>query len=138
MPRLAPVIKTVFLAMFITFSCPLDVDLSSRMLGAAALRPVEPSVALDHAALSVQVSRPRPIGERSVGAVLVPPLRHDVEDPVDAEELLAAAGEGRVGVEHVPGVVLEEDTVAREVRHPRVAVAVVVERAPGGHLLRLE
>src|SRR5712692_2761448 len=108
------------------------------MLGAGARRLMEPPVALDHPALAVYVLRPTPILERSVGAALVAPLRHDVEGPVDAEELLPAATVRRVGVEHSPGIVLEEDAVAREVRQTRVGVTIVVERAPARHLVRLE
>src|SRR5262245_850575 len=106
MPRLAPVIKTIFPAICMMSSnerSPRIRDGSPGVLGAGALR-LETAVGLDQATLAVHVPRPRPIGERSVGAVLVAPLRHHVQEAVDAQELLPAAAIGRVGVEHLTGL----------------------------------
>src|SRR5262249_32628959 len=74
-------------------------------------------------------------GEAAVRPVLVPALRRRVDVPVDAQELLAAASVGRVGVEDLAGVVPHEDAVAGEILQPRIAVAIVVEGASGRQLI---
>src|SRR5262245_66621105 len=82
------------------------------------------SVRFDHATLAIHVPRPNPVGERVVRPVLVAPLRHHVEIAIGAEELLAPATIGRVGVEDLACVVPEEDAVAGEIFQARVAVPV--------------
>src|SRR5262245_17978000 len=84
------------------------------------------SVRFDHATPAVHVLRSNPVGERAVGPVLVAPLRHHVEIAIGAEELLAPATIGRVGVEDLSYVVPEEDAVAGEIFEARVAVPIVV------------
>src|SRR5262249_43472510 len=86
-------------------------------------------VALDHAALAVHIFWPHPVRQRVVGPVLAPAFRRDIEISVDAEELLAAAPEGGVGVKDLSGVVPDEDAVPREVLERRASIFVAVVRA---------
>src|SRR5437762_8012536 len=66
-------------------------------------------------ALAVHVPRSRPIRETPIWPILIAPLRHHIENPVNPEELLAAAAESRIGVEDLAGVVPEEDAIAGEI-----------------------
>src|SRR6266496_3761099 len=92
-------------------------------------------------ALAVHVPRPRPIRETPIWPILIAPLRHHIENPVNPEELLAAAAESRVGVEDLAGLVLEEDAVAREIFQfcrPFRRFLVIVESATRSNLLARE
>src|SRR6266496_4989459 len=92
-------------------------------------------------ALAVHVPRSRPIGETPIWPVLIAPLRHHVENPVNPEELLAAATESRIGVEDLAGLVLKEDAIAREIFQfccPFRCFLVIVESATGSNLLARE
>src|SRR5205809_6817798 len=83
-------------------------------------------------ALAVHVPRSRPIRETPIWPVLIAPLRHHVENPVNLEELLAAAAESRIGVEDLAGLVL--DAIAREIFQfcrPFRRFLVIVESATG-------
>src|SRR5205823_13492236 len=66
-------------------------------------------------ALAVHVPRSRPIRETPIWPVLIAPLRHHVENPVNLEELLAAAAGSRLGVEGLAGLVPDEDVIGREI-----------------------
>src|SRR5438093_13143711 len=66
-------------------------------------------------ALAVHVPRSRPIGETPIWPVLIAPLRHHVENPVNLDELLAAAAESRIGEEYLSGLVSDEDAISREI-----------------------
>src|SRR5260370_2071136 len=108
---------------------------------AAGLRRVKAAVAFDLAALAVHVARSRPIAQRVVGTGLVAALRHGVKDAVNAENFLAAAAVGRIGVEDFASFVLVEDAAAGEILHrggPFRRGPEIVERAPRGDLFRLE
>src|SRR6187401_691248 len=107
--------RPIFTAVRTATRCSARRSVLGTMRPAGTLWPVEPSVTLDGPALAVHVPGAGPIGKRVVRPVLVASLRHGVEDAVDAEELLAAAAVGRVGVEDLAGIVLEEDAVAGEV-----------------------
>src|SRR5262245_47167770 len=87
----------------------------SAMECAGAVRPVISPVRLDRPALAIHVSRSRPIGQRSMGAGLVAPLRRRVKESIDPGELLAAATEGGIGVKDLPGLVAVEYAVAGQV-----------------------
>src|SRR5947207_7733133 len=92
-------------------------------------------------ALAVHVPRSRPIRETPIWPVLIAPLRHHIENPVNPEELLAAATESRIGVEDLAGLVLEEGAIAREIfqfRRPFRCLLVIVESATGSNLLARE
>src|SRR6266536_487772 len=92
-------------------------------------------------ALAVHVPRSRPIGETPIWPVLIAPLRHHVENPVNPEELLAAAAESRIGMEDLAGLVLEEDSIAREIFQfcrPFRRFLVIVDRTTGINLLARE
>jgi hypothetical protein len=71
---------------------------ASLMGGASAAWIMISAVRLNHAARAVFVVGPHPVGHGVVGSILVPALGCDVEKAVDADELLVAAREGRVGV----------------------------------------
>src|SRR2546427_5497016 len=71
----------------------------------------------------IVVTDPR---HREGEALLVAALRHEVEVVVRAEQEVAAAGVGRVGVEDVAGRVLVEDARARGLRLARVLPLLVV------------
>ncbi len=97
------------------------------MDGARAAWCVRPSARLDYASLAIYVVQPHPIDERVIRLVLVASRRHDVEDVVCSEELLAAAPESRKGVADVPRRVFEEDAVARAVFQAGIDVCIVAE-----------
>src|SRR5205809_6291779 len=92
-------------------------------------------------ALAVHVPRSRPIRETPIWPVLIAPVRHHIEDPVNPEELLAAAAESRRGVEDLAGLVPEEDAIAGEIFQfcrPFRRSLVIVESATGSNLLARE
>src|SRR5271166_3891407 len=103
------------------------------MRRATATGAMKAAVDLDRTALAIHIARTRPIGERMIRAILVASFRHQIEEAIDAEEILAAAPEHRVGVEDFTRVVFEEDAVAGKVRHSRVALLKIVVRASGCH-----
>src|SRR6266705_3290072 len=102
---------------------------------------VKAPVGFHASALAVHVPRSRPIGQTPIWPVLIAPLRHHVENPVNPEELLAAAAESRIGMEDLAGLVLEEDAIAREIFQfcrPFRRFLVIVERTTGSNLLARE
>src|SRR4029453_10222882 len=66
-------------------------------------------------AFAVHVPRSRPIGETMIRAVLSAPYRCCVKNPINPQNLLAAAAKRRVGVKDLTGLVLIEHAVAGEV-----------------------
>src|SRR5262249_52430459 len=68
-------------------------------------------------------------GGVGVRAVFIGPVRRRFDIPVYPKELLAAATKGRIGVEDLTTVVLEEYAVTGEILQPGIHVFVVVEGA---------
>src|SRR5438045_9424009 len=92
-------------------------------------------------AATVHVPPSRPIGETTIWPILIAPVRHDVENPVNSEELFSAAAESRIGMEDLARLVLEEDAVAGEIFQfcrPFRRVLVIVDSATGSNLLARE
>src|SRR5215468_5676198 len=110
----------------------------ASMSRAGAGRLVIAPVAFHHAPLAVHVLRAHPVGETVVRSVLAPSLRRCIEISVNADELLAPAPIGRVGVEDLSSFVLEEDAVAGAVLQAGIHVFVVVEGTPCRDVLRRE
>jgi hypothetical protein len=50
-----------------------------------------------------------------IRAVLVAPLRHHIEEPVNPEKRLPAAAVNGIGVEYLASIVFEENAVAGEI-----------------------
>src|SRR5438876_11975434 len=99
------------------------------------------AVGFHASASAVHVPRSRPIGETTIWSILIAPLRHYVENPVNPEELFSAAAESGIGMKDLARLVLEEDAVAREIFQfcrPFGCFLVIVESATGSNLLALE
>jgi hypothetical protein len=76
-----------------------------------------------------------------VRTVLIPALRHHVENPVNPQELFAAACEGGVSVKYLTGLIFEKDAVAGKVfdfGRPFRYSAEVVERPTRGDVAASE
>src|SRR5262249_60988296 len=97
------------------------------MSGPATPRLRIGTVAFGQAPPAVRVLRAHPVGQGLVGSVLASPPGRRIEVSVEAEEFLAAPSVGRVRVEDLAGVVLEEHAVAGEVLEPGIHMLVVVE-----------
>src|SRR5437763_3597183 len=96
------------------------------------------AVGFHASAFAVHVPRSRPIGETTIWPILIAPLRHHVESPVNSEELFSAAAESRISMEDLARSVPEEDAVAGEIFQFYRAFGclfVIVESATGGNLL---
>jgi hypothetical protein len=112
---------------------------ASLVGGAGAAWVMISAVRLNHATRTVFVVGPHPVGHGVVGSILVPAPRRDVEKAVDANELLIATGEGRVGVEDLPRLALVENAVAGEVlqtHRPGFHWLVVIAGGPCSDALR--
>src|SRR5438552_18790057 len=85
-----------------------------------------------HASAStVHVPRSGPIGETTIWPILIAPLRHHVENPVNSEELFSAAAESRISMEDQTRSVPDKDAVARDISNicrPLRRIFVIVER----------
>src|SRR5437660_12718090 len=73
------------------------------------------AVGFHASALAVHVPRSRPIGETTIWSILIAPLRHHVENPVNSEELFSSASERAVSVTYRTGLMFRENAVAREI-----------------------
>jgi hypothetical protein len=103
-------------------------DLSSRCLHievdlASAARLVVAPVGFHHSALIVHVPRSSPVGEATVRASLIAPLRRHVEVPVCPEELFAAALAAKSSAETPRNACWEarSEAIRREISSPAVA-----------------
>src|SRR5689334_20477302 len=85
------------------------------MCGAAAGRCVIAAVGLDRTAFAVHGARPCPVSQRVIRAGLIAALRRRIEDAVDTQYVLAAAGIRGIGVEDFAGLVLVEDAAAGQI-----------------------
>src|SRR5262249_12236920 len=76
-----------------------------------------------------------------IRSVLAAPLWRQVEEPVNPEELFAAAGVDRIGVKDLAGLVPVEDAVARKIFDPHRPFRrwpEIVQSTTGSNLLGLE
>ena len=76
------------------------------------------AIGLHVSAFTVHIPGPRPVAQSMVGPRFIVPLRHHIENSVDAEKLFRAAAKGRIGMKDLAALVFEERAVAGESLSP--------------------